>query len=127
MRYELYARNPKAVRYGTEAVSFLCPKIWALVPQNIKDFSSFPCFKKNIGKWKTNYPCRLCKMFLKMLVLYSSTAVLPSQCLIYLKFISPVHAHVTKHVLHIVCITCSCSYYKLSARTIVTIYLEICF
>ena len=27
MRNELYARNSKAVRYGTEAVSFLCPKI----------------------------------------------------------------------------------------------------
>ena len=65
MRNELYARNSKAERYGTEAVSFLCPKIWALVPQSIKDFSSLPCFKKNIGKWKTNYPCRLCKIFLK--------------------------------------------------------------
>ena len=27
MRNELYARNPKTVRYGTETISFLSPKI----------------------------------------------------------------------------------------------------
>ena len=30
---ELYARNPKTVRYGTEFISFLPPKIWSLIPQ----------------------------------------------------------------------------------------------
>ena len=35
-RYELYSRNPKTVRYGTETMSFLAPKIWAIVPQSIK-------------------------------------------------------------------------------------------
>ena len=66
MRNELYARNPKTVRYGTETISFLSPKFWSLVPQNIKDSGSLPCFKKkkNIRKWKTNCPCRLCKTFL---------------------------------------------------------------
>ena len=65
MRNELYARNPKTVRYGTETVSFLSPKIWSLIPQNIKDSGSLPCFKKNIRKWKPNCPCRLCKTFLQ--------------------------------------------------------------
>ena len=37
MRNELYARNPKTVRYGTETISFLSPKIWCLIPQNMKD------------------------------------------------------------------------------------------
>ena len=37
MRNELYAKNPKTVRYVTET-----PKIWALLPQNIKDSSSLP-------------------------------------------------------------------------------------
>ena len=36
MRHELYSRNPKTVRYGTETIYFLSPKIWALIPQNIK-------------------------------------------------------------------------------------------
>ena len=40
------AENPNTVRYGTETISFLSPKIWALIPQNIKDSSSLPCFLK---------------------------------------------------------------------------------
>ena len=36
-RQELYSRNPKTVRYGTETISFLAPKIWAIVPQNTKN------------------------------------------------------------------------------------------
>ena len=65
MRNELYARNSKTVRYGTETISFLSPKIWSLIPQNIKDSGSLPCFKKNIRKWKLNCPCRLCKTFMQ--------------------------------------------------------------
>ena len=52
MRNELYARNPKTVRYDTETISFLSPKIWSLIPQYIKDSSSLSCFNKNIRKWK---------------------------------------------------------------------------
>ena len=47
MRNELCARNPKTVRYGTETVSFSSSKIWSLIPQNVKDSGSLPCFKKN--------------------------------------------------------------------------------
>ena len=50
MRNELYARNPKTVRYGTETISFLAPKIWALILKNLKHSSSLPCFKKSIRK-----------------------------------------------------------------------------
>ena len=57
--------NPKRVRYDSEPKSFLSPKIWVLIPQNIKDFSSLPYFKKSIRKWKPNCPCRLCKIFLQ--------------------------------------------------------------
>ena len=35
MRNELYARNPKTVRYDTKTISFLSPKIYALIQQNI--------------------------------------------------------------------------------------------
>ena len=35
-RQELYSGNPKTVRYGTETISFLAPKISAMVTQNIK-------------------------------------------------------------------------------------------
>ena len=62
---ELYSRNPKTVGYGTEIMSFLAPKIWAIVPQNIKNCTSLSSFKINIRKWKPDCPCRLCKCFLK--------------------------------------------------------------
>ena len=68
MRNELYARNPKTVRYGTETISFLSPKIWFLIPQNIKDSGFLPCFKQkktNIREWKHNCPCCLCKTCLR--------------------------------------------------------------
>lgn len=62
---ELYSRNPKSVRYGTETISFLAPKIWATVPTNIKNCTSLLSFKTNIRKWKPDCPCRLCKTFLQ--------------------------------------------------------------
>ena len=39
-RQELYSRNPETVRCSTETISFLAPKIWAIVPQNIKNCTS---------------------------------------------------------------------------------------
>ena len=65
MRNELYARYPKIARCSTETISFWIPKLWSLVPQNIKDSGYLPCFKKNIRKWKPKCPCRLCKTFLQ--------------------------------------------------------------
>ena len=35
---ELYGTNQNTVRYGTETISFLSPKIWVFIPQNIKRF-----------------------------------------------------------------------------------------
>ena len=58
---ELYNRNPKTVAYGTESVSFMTPKIWSIVPQELKNSQSLHSFKKRVRKWKPNCPCRLCK------------------------------------------------------------------
>ena len=65
MRNKLYARNPKTVIYGTETISFLPPQISSLIPQNIKESRSLPCFKNNSRKWKPNFPCCLCKTLLQ--------------------------------------------------------------
>ena len=56
MRNELDARNPKTVRCGTKTISFLSPKIWSLITQNIKDFTSSPCFKKKHQKIESRLP-----------------------------------------------------------------------
>ena len=60
---KLYSRNPKTVAYGTESVSFMTPKIWPIVPQELKNSQSLYSGKKGIRKWKPNCPCRLCKTY----------------------------------------------------------------
>ena len=61
---ELYSKNPKTVAYGTESVSFMAPKIWSIVHQELKNSQSLYFFKKGIKKWKPNCPCRLSKTYL---------------------------------------------------------------
>ena len=63
--YELYSRNPRTVKYSTETISYLAPKIWSIVPQTIKESTSIHSFKTKIRKWKPDCPCRLCKRYLQ--------------------------------------------------------------
>ena len=43
---ELYSRNLKKLTYGTESVSFMAPKIWPIVLQEMKNYQSFFFFQK---------------------------------------------------------------------------------
>ena len=61
----LRSRNPKTVKYGTESISYLAPKIWSIIPDTIKNSESLESFKFKIRKWTPNCPCRLCKTFLQ--------------------------------------------------------------
>ena len=63
-RQELYNRSTKTVRYGTETISFLDPKVWAVVPQNMKNCTSLSSFNINIRIQEPDCPCRLCKCLL---------------------------------------------------------------
>ena len=55
-------KNIKTVHYG---VRYLGPKIWELVPNNIKYSNSLSKFKKLIKSWKPETcPCRLCKTYI---------------------------------------------------------------
>ena len=38
--------------HGTESISNLGPKIWDLVPRNLKEISELDKFKKAIKQWK---------------------------------------------------------------------------
>ena len=40
--------NVRTIYYGTEAISYRCPKIWALVPDEIKNLISLTLFKAKI-------------------------------------------------------------------------------
>ena len=51
---------------GTESISNLGPKIWDLVPSNLKEIGELDKLKKSIKQWKPeNFPCRLCKLFVQ--------------------------------------------------------------
>ena len=58
-------RNVKKVSHGTETLAHLGPKIWLMVPGEMKKFS-LSIFTTKIRKWKPdNCPCRLCKLYVK--------------------------------------------------------------
>ena len=68
-RNVLQSKNPCSVRYGTETISYMAPKIWTRVSETIKNCDILKSFKQNIRKWKPDCPCRLCKSIYNMLVL----------------------------------------------------------
>ena len=56
--------NIKTVHYGIQSVRYLGPKIWQLVPNDIKYSNSLSKFKKLIKSWKPEAcPCRLCNTY----------------------------------------------------------------
>ena len=78
---EIFAREPEShynlrwcndfripsictVYHGNESISFLGPKIWNILPDEIKQQTSLNSFKKSVKKWKPkDCPCRLCKVY----------------------------------------------------------------
>ena len=58
-----HSRHVRTV--GSETLSHLEPKIWELVPDEIKKLESVAFFKNAIKKWKpANCPCRLCRTYI---------------------------------------------------------------
>ena len=58
----------KTVHYGTESLSFLGPKLWAILPQEYKDIDNLTEFKTKIKTWvPENCPCRLCRTYIQNL------------------------------------------------------------
>ena len=57
--------NPKTQTFGIETLRYLGPKIWELVPADIKSAASIGIFKKRVRNWTPiNCPCRLCADFI---------------------------------------------------------------
>ena len=62
------SRKVTSVHHGTESLSFLGPKIWDLVPLEIKQSQNIKIFKDRIKKWNfSECPCRLCRIFIPQL------------------------------------------------------------
>ena len=59
---------PKTSRYGRETLRYLGPKLWDLVPAEIKSATSTEIIKIQVRKWiPINSPCRLCSDFIPSL------------------------------------------------------------
>ena len=62
-------RRVKSVWHDTESVSYLGPKIWDLLPNEIKESESLNGFKFKIKRWvPERCPCRICKLCLGQVV-----------------------------------------------------------
>ena len=63
---EFLLPNPNTVNFGTESIRFLGPKIWNIIPDDIKNVSPLSVFKQKIKSWNpSNCPCRLCKDYIQ--------------------------------------------------------------
>ena len=67
--------NVKSVFHGSENISYLGPKIWDIVPLELKQLTNLNAFKKGIKNWQPkNCPCRLCKQYILNLGFISNTS-----------------------------------------------------
>ena len=69
-RFPFKSRNVRTVAYGTETLNFMGPKIWSLVPNELKEIATLSEFKRKIKIWiPQNCPCRICKTYVAGLCL----------------------------------------------------------
>ena len=60
--------NVRSVFHGSESISYLGPKIWDIVPLELKELTILVAFKEDIKEWKPeNCQCRLCKKYVSNL------------------------------------------------------------
>ena len=53
------------MNYGQQSISYLAPKIWNLVPEDIKESATVTLFKAKIKRWVPDMcPCRLCQIYI---------------------------------------------------------------
>ena len=62
----LKRRHNRTTNFAVESILILGAKIWALVPENLRQSTSLNIFKRGIKKWNpSNCPCRLCKIYVQ--------------------------------------------------------------
>ena len=55
----------RTVHYGEDSLRYFGPKIWNIVPNEVKGSPTLELFQKNIKKWNPKCTCRLCKTYIK--------------------------------------------------------------
>ena len=64
-RFPFKSQNVHTVAYGTETLNYMGPKLWSLIPKELREVQSLIEFKKKIKLWKPdNCPCRICKIYI---------------------------------------------------------------
>ena len=64
LRFQFHIPPVRTVFSGTESIKYLGPKIWELIPDEMKELESLWEFQRAIKLWKrTSCPCRLCKQY----------------------------------------------------------------
>ena len=65
-RSQFHQPSVNTVWNGLETVSYLGPKIWNMVPLEMKQKTSLSSFKREIKRWvPEKCPCRICKKYLQ--------------------------------------------------------------
>ena len=58
------SQNVRTFSYVTQSLRHLGPKIWSLIPENVKRLTILIEFKRQMRRWKPrDCPCRLCKNY----------------------------------------------------------------
>ena len=64
-RCEFASRAINIAHYGSESLSFLGPKIWEMLPLDLKTSDFLDSFKSRIKNWRPQgCPCRFCKSYI---------------------------------------------------------------
>ena len=59
---QFHQPSANTVWNGQETISYLGPKIWNMVPEEIKQKPSLFAFRREIKQWvPSNCPCKICK------------------------------------------------------------------
>ena len=62
---ELASSTINTFHYGSESLSFLGPKIWEMLPLDLKTSDFLDSFKSRIKNWRPQgCPCRFCKSYI---------------------------------------------------------------
>ena len=61
-----YPKKANTSSFGLQSFSWLGPKIWALIPDELKNIKSLATFKDKLKKFEfENCPCKLCKEYIQ--------------------------------------------------------------
>ena len=64
--FSFYLYNRKTAKFATKTITYTGPQVWNLIPENIRNTSSFNAFRKKIKNWNDDlYSCRICKPYIQ--------------------------------------------------------------